>query len=416
MLLDFRIGMLLGLRQIQHTSLWTTTLIITVITFTFLNLVVVSGILIGIVDGSLAMMRQEASGDLVIKPFADKSRVLQTEEALDILKNINEVETYSPHYIGQAIIEANYKNRWDLNAEPDSIAVNITGIDPEQEDSLTNLRANVVEGEYFDPDDSGYILIGIYNVDRYTDIFGDEFQTLQNIFPGDAVRVVVGDHSEEFIVKGLIESKADPVSYKIFIPEKEFRRLYERVDHNANQIVVRIAPDADELEVKNILQNTDISKYGRIETFSESIPQFIKDIVKTFGILGVFIGGIGIIVATITVFIVIFINILARRRQIGILKAIGITEESIEYAYAIQASLYACIGSILGVLLTLFVIVPYFDAHPIDFPYANVTLSISTWGIAYRCFLIFVVTLIAGLIPAWIIARGNTLNAILGRK
>lgn len=407
--------MFLGIRQIQHTSVWATMLIIVIITFTFLNLVVVSGILIGIVDGAVNTMRKEAYGDIAIKPLPEENRVLQTEQILSILDTMEGVASYSPHYTGPSIIEANYKEQWDLNAEPDSIAVTITGVDPTREDETADLRSLVKEGEYFDPDDTGYILIGKYNVDRYADM-SEDYETLKGVYPGDTVRILAGNKSKEFIVKGIVDSKADPVSFRVYLPEKEFRRLYDRVDHNANQILIRLNDHKTEDRMKERLMQTDIAQYGKIETFTEGIPRFILDVMKTFGILGMFIGVVGIIVASITVFIVISINILSRRRQIGILKAIGITEESIEYAYVFQAGVYAIVGSTIGILLTFFIIKPYFIAHPIDFPYSFVSLSIDTAGTIYRCGIIFIVTLIAGLIPAWIVARQDTLNSILGRN
>ena len=47
-----RIGLLLGLRQIQRANIWTTILIVFVMMLTFLNLVAVSGILVGLIEGA----------------------------------------------------------------------------------------------------------------------------------------------------------------------------------------------------------------------------------------------------------------------------------------------------------------------------------------------------------------------------
>ena len=49
---SLRIGLLLGLRQIQRASIWTTSLIIFVMMLTFLNLIAVSGILVGLIEGA----------------------------------------------------------------------------------------------------------------------------------------------------------------------------------------------------------------------------------------------------------------------------------------------------------------------------------------------------------------------------
>ena len=59
------------------------------------------------------------------------------------------------------------------------------------------------------------------------------------------------------------------------------------------------------------------------------------------------ISSIGLVVAAVTLFIVIFINAITRRRYIGILKGIGIDERSIEISYVLQSIFYATVGSIL---------------------------------------------------------------------
>jgi putative ABC transport system permease protein len=192
--------------------------------------------------------------------------------------------------------------------------------------------------------------------------------------------------------------------------------MFDRVDYNANQVAVRLHAGYNETEVRDKLRQTDLVELGKINSFTEDIPKFIADIRQTFDILGLFTGAIGLAVASITIFIVIFINAISRRRQIGILKAVGITKRSIEYAYVTQAAFYALIGSTLGILITHFGLVPYFQENPIDFPFSNASLSISLDDMLFRSGALFVVTLIAGFVPAWMITRQNTLNAILGRK
>jgi ABC-type lipoprotein release transport system permease subunit len=107
---------------------------------------------------------------------------------------------------------------------------------------------------------------------------------------------------------------------------------------------------------------------------------------------------------------------MARRRFIGILKGIGIDRTAIEIAYVIQAGLYALTGSLIGVVVTYAMLIPYFDAHPINFPFSDGILVADPLGTLIRFIILFLITLLAGHIPAWMIVRGNTLNAILGRN
>lgn len=413
---SIRIGLLLGIRQIQRASIWTTILIIFVMMLTFLNLIAVSGVLVGLITGAERAVRAESLGDIIISERDDEDRILETEAVVRELNSFPEIESYAVRYSGAGTLEANYKERRDLSGERDIASVSVTGIDPTQEDIMSNLSSTLVEGEYLEPDEEGYILLGAYYVSQYAEQFGDIFDTVDDVHPGDTVRLTSGDISKEFIIKGIIQSKVDEVSLNTYIPEREFRRLFGRIDRNADLIVIRVRDDANEQAVKDALVASGLDRLAKIQTFDEGKPKFITDIKNTMNLLGTFIGSIGIVVASITIFIIIFINALSRRRHIGILKGIGIERRAIEFAYIIQAAFYALAGSALGALATYGFLVPYFEANPIQFPFSDGVLVAPPDETFIRFVVLFITTLIAGFIPAWMIARQNTLNSILGRK
>ncbi len=413
---SFRIGLLLGFRQIQRASFWTTTLIIFVMMLTFLNLIAVSGVLVGLIAGAERAVRLESLGDIVITPKADEDRILHTSTIESELASFPEIQQYSTRYTTVALLEANYKERRDLSGERDTANVNVTGIDPAVEDRMSGLAGNLVEGSYLDPNEEGYILIGVYYLKEYAQKFGDVFDSVENIHPGVTIRLSNGNSTKEFIVKGIIESKVDQISLNTYIPEREFRRLFNRVDRNADQIVIRVVETGQENAVRDSLLSSGLGDYAKIQTYDESKPKFITDIKTTFNILGTFIGSVGIVVASITIFIIIFINALSRRRHIGILKGIGIERNVIEIAYVLQAAFYALTGSALGALLTYGFLVPYFSVNPIQFPFSDGILVAPPGETFLRFVVLFIITLIAGFLPAWMIVKQNTLNSILGRK
>lgn len=412
----FRVGILLGIRQIQRASIWTTSLIIFVMTLTFLNLIAVSGILVGLIEGAEVAVRQSSLGDIAVSPRESEDRILETIAFTNRLATYPEVATYSVRYAGSAIIEANYQERRDLKGERDTATVIVSGIDPVQEDGMTNLSNYVIEGEYLKPDEEGYILLGVYYLERYAENFGDIFDTIGDVKPGDTVRVTVGDISKEMVVKGIVESKVDEINLAMFMHEREFRRLFARQDRNADQIVIRTVRPEDNTAVATAMRQSGLDQFAKIQTFEEGLPKFLIDIKNTFNVLGTFIGSIGIVVASITIFIIIFINAVSRRRHIGILKGIGIDRRAIEIAYVMQAAFYALCGSCIGAVLTYGVLVPYFNANPIQFPFSDGILSADPYDTLVKFIILFITTLIAGFVPAWIIARQNTLNSILGRR
>ena len=413
---SLRIGLLLGFRQIQRASTWTTLLIIFVMMFTFLNLIAVSGILVGLIVGSERAVREVSYGDVIISPRSEEKNILETPTIMRELASYPDVSAYTMRYQSGGELEANYKERRDLSVEADIASVKVTGIDVAREDATTHLSSTVVEGEYLDPNDEGKILVGVYYIKQYAEKYGDIFESLDDVHPGDTVRLTAGDVSKEFTVKGIVESKVDEVSLNTYIPEREFRRLFGRLDKNADIIVVRTKTPEQNVAVKKLLIQSGLDAYAKIQTFEEGLPKFLTDIKNTFNLLGTFIGSIGIVVASITIFIIIFINALSRRRHIGILKGIGVSESAIEIAYVIQAAFYALMGSLIGALLTYGVLIPYFDLHPIRFPFSDGILVAEPMTTFYKFIVLFTITLIAGFLPAWLITRQNTLNSILGRK
>jgi putative ABC transport system permease protein len=132
--------------------------------------------------------------------------------------------------------------------------------------------------------------------------------------------------------------------------------------------------------------------------------------------LGTAFSSIGLVVASITIFIVVFINAITRRKFIGILKGIGIDGHAIEISYIFQSIFYALCGSGIGLLIVYGFLVPFITAHPIDFPFSDGILVAPMGQTLFRVLLLVVSTLIAGFIPAWMIIRKNTLDSILGRN
>jgi ABC-type lipoprotein release transport system permease subunit len=163
------------------------------------------------------------------------------------------------------------------------------------------------------------------------------------------------------------------------------------------------------------LSQSGLFRFGLIRTWEESQGVFFEQIKSTFNILGNMIGSIALVVASITVFIVVFITAITRRKYIGILKGIGISGVAIEVSYVMLSIFYAVIGISIGMVLLYGLIKPYMDLHPINFPFSDGILVATYTGTILRSFLILIATIIAGYIPARIIVQKNTLDAILGR-
>lgn len=414
--LNVRIGFFLALRQIKRSSKWTTGLIIFVMVLTFLNLVVVSGILVGLIQGAVDAVHTHYTSDIIISNLNNKTYIENSPGIISIIKSIPQIDSYSARYLKGGILEANYRTRTKLTDKANTAAASIVGIDPVAEDKITDLSKFVVEGTYLKPDDYDQVLIGSYLTKKYLPIDSPGFSTLTNIEPGTKIRMTIDGNVHEVTVKGIVKSKVDEISMRTFIVDSQFRSLVGRNDNNVSEIIIKLKPDVNPIDIKNVLLRSGVGERAKVQTYVDAQPKFIKDMIDTFALLGNMLSSIGLVVASITIFIVIFINAITRRKFIGILKGIGVSGKAIEYSYVMQSIFYAVAGSIIGVFLVYVVIEPLISAHPIDFPFSDGILVASIPGTLMRVSLLVFATIVAGYIPARMIVRKNTLDSILGRK
>ena len=415
-LLNIRVGFYLAVRQLRRASLWTTGLIVFVMLLTFLNLVVVTGILVGLIEGINESYRTQYTGDVILSALTTKSYIEDTPSVLAFVRTLPQVSMLTKRYQSGGTIEANYLTRTDDTEKPNATGAQVIGIDPEAENAFTGLSSHLIDGDYLKEGDYDQILVGNYLLAKYA--FGQQpgLTPLTDVVPGTKVRLTINGATREVIVKGVIKSKIALLATSIFIPAPELRTLMGRTDQNVAQIAIRLLPGSDPDEFKNLLLKSGIGEKAKVQTFTDSIPNGVADIKTTFAMLGNGFSSIGLVVAAITIFIVIFINAITRRKFIGILKGIGISGEAIEISYVFQSLFYASIGSAIGIIVLYGILVPAVAAHPIDFPFSDGILVAPIDGTAIRIGLLVLTTVIAGYLPSRMIVRRNTLDSILGRN
>ncbi len=410
-----RVGFFLAIRQIKHASLWTTILIMFVMTLTFLNLVVINGVLVGLMQGAVTAEKNKYTGDLIISNLNQKAYIENTSGILNILNGLPQVSLLSGRYLAGGTVESGYKTKTRDSDVTESAGGVIAGIDPVKENNFSGIGGLMIEGSYLAPDDYDKILLGADLLYKYTPIDTPGLKNLKTAGVGSLVRLHIGSTTREVLIKGIVKSKVGELDQRIFMVDSQLRSIIGRDDLNLNEISVVLKPGVDPLFVKNILVKNGFDQGAKIQTYLEAQPKFLKDIAQTFSLLGNMLGSIGLVVASITIFIVIFVNAITRRKFIGILKGIGIDSRAIEYSYIFQSIFYALSGTGLGVLFLYGFLVPYVNAHPINFPFSDGIIYVTVAGTSIRVIILLITTVVAGYIPARIIVKRNTLDAILGR-
>ena len=412
---SIKVGYFLAIRSIKRSSKLMTIAIIGVMTATFLALIVISGIMSGLIEGSIISFREKDFGDVIVSPLDNKTYISNTENIINVLKNDDRVLGYSPRYSANGTIEANWQTLKSTDVA-NKRSVGFFGVDPDLENQVTKLSENVKEGSWLNKDDaSKYVLLGKEIVQKYSVASDVDPTLLRDVEPGAKVRISIGSTTNDYIVKGTIVIKNQDIGQRVFFVDKELERIANLLPQNVNMIAIKLKPGIDPVSVKSTLISNGFSEYAKIQTFEESTPAFVNQMKQLFGVMGTMFGSIGIVVSAITLFIVIFINAITRRKQIGILKGIGINSFAIEFSYILQAAVYTIIGCIIGSIIVFFMIKPLLDANPIDFPFSDGILVVDGATTFIRIGILMTISMLAGYFPARMIVKRNTLDAILGR-
>jgi putative ABC transport system permease protein len=124
---------------------------------------------------------------------------------------------------------------------------------------------------------------------------------------------------------------------------------------------------------------------------------------------------VSLIVVAALVLIIIYINVLNRKKEIGILKAVGITPRSIVLSYAFLSTFYVCLGISAGLILYLSLML-YFQMNPVTF-YETMEISptIDPMLLIQSIATMLTLSVIAGILPAWSVSKESILKAIWGR-
>ncbi len=132
-------------------------------------------------------------------------------------------------------------------------------------------------------------------------------------------------------------------------------------------------------------------------------------------LLGIF-GSLALVVASLGIINTLVMAILERRREIGVLKALGAADRDIRRLFFAEAGAMGLLGGIFGVLLgwaigRAITFGTNVYLHSMDLPSANIS-SVPWWMVVLAIVFAFLVSLAAGIYPASRAARLNPVEAL----
>jgi putative ABC transport system permease protein len=409
---NLKLAFFLAYKSIVRGSRWTLVLIILVMSLSFANLILTPSILSGVTTAINQEQINTLFGNILIDPPNDQFYVDNISRVEQTVSQNPDVAGVAPHLNNNAYFEYKWQNNTP-GEKGQSGSWNVIGIDPQQEARVTTIHDSLIAGQYLAPGDTDKILLGV-EIAGGNQADNKPFLTLGGVQVGDRVRLTFSNGVQrEYEVKGIFKARGGEANNFAFISRPEMASVLglDTGSDYASQILIRTQPGSDDNHVISQLKNLGIN--GQIRSWLE-YGGGIGGIVSSFGVVASLIGGIGLLVAGVVMFIVIYINVANRKRQIGILRAIGINRSVVLASYLVQAMLYAALGIIFGGLIFGYVIKPFFDAHPIDLPIGLVSVAIDYKTIWMAVIGLIAAAILAGIIPVTNITRHSIIKAIWG--
>jgi len=398
MLEQFKVALFLAYKYLTRGNRSITIFTIFLLVLVFLQMVLVSAILGGATDKFSELIIDYQTGNVVIEPKEGKEQI---SDAHRLLSKINAL----PEVMGMS---ARIKGAGKISYEDKSMGVTVIGIDPVDENAVTKVNSAIVEGDFISKLDRGEIVLGREISGGYGALM--ESKSLGGVKVGDRVNLRIGSVDREFRVKGIYTTLFFLVDSSAYINSEDMEDMLG-VEDVAHEIAIKLEPGEDEEEFRKELLEIGITE--RIRVWQE-FAGIIELVTRTIGKIGYILNLIGLLVAFVIIFVVIYVNTSNKRRQIGVQKAIGINRGVIIASFVFQAIFYASCGMILGFFTMQYLITPYTVIHPFRFPVGYIILSVSTREAIFRASLLFLATTLASFIPAYLIAREDLLDLIWG--
>ncbi len=411
---NLRTALFLARKSIIKGNKWALVFVILVMALSFINLNFVPAVLTGVSDTMEKQRVETLLANVVIDPGEDKYYIDHASQVVEKIGQVPGVVGVSAHLNTSAFIEYKWKEKDSPSDKGKSGTWSVIGIDPTQEANVTTIHEHMTEGSYLDKNDRDEIVLGI-EITGGPDAQTAPHLTLGGVEIGDKVRLTYPNGVQrEYQVKGIFRVRemlrADRLA---FVTQKEMASVLGRsvFGEMASQILVRIEPAGNEKWF--IEEFKAIGIKGQIRSSGE-YGSAMGNVASSFGLIASLISSISLAVAAIVIFIVIYISVLNKRRETGILRAIGIKGEIIIYSYLIQALFYAVVGVVLGWLVMNFLVQPYFVKHPIDIPLGLVSLTVESATVRSSILSLLTAAILAGFVPVLIITRQNIIETIRG--
>jgi putative ABC transport system permease protein len=398
---DAKVGFLSAKSSIKRGNKKTLTFIVFVLALIFMNLVFLPS-MIGGLSGMFTDFMQYSYGDIVVEPSGDNPYINNADNVLQKSRAVPGVKAATKRLDVGASIK--YKQK--------VVGSTIVGLLPSEEYDVSNYPNIIVEGEFLGDLSRDEIIIGAMLVEGY---FGSEiYDNLGGVRVGSLVNVTYSNGVvRTYKVKGVMEGTFELVDLNALVHYKEIEDVFGLDGSKATSVVIKAEDPTDSANVKEKIIGAGVKE--PVFTSDEKSDAILRQAMQSIDMINVVSKYVSLIVGAALILIIIYINVLNRKKEIGILKAVGISPRSIVMSYAFISIFYVSMGILAGLVL-YFALMYYFTISPVTF-YETITIIPEIQGglIIQSIFTMLTMSVIAGILPAWRVSKESILKAIWGR-
>lgn len=401
MLNEIKVGFLSAKSSIKRGNKKTLAFIVFVLALIFMNLVFLPSMMGGM-TGMFTNFMQYPYGDIVVEPSIDNTYINNADNVLQKVRAVPDVSAATKRLDAGASIKHKHK----------VVGVSITGLLPTEEYDISRYPYIISEGEFLGDLSRDEIIIGAMLAEGY---FGSEiYDNLGEVKPGSFVNVTYSNNVQRtYKVKGIMEGTFELVDLNALVHYKEIEEVYDLDESKATSVVIRVRDPDDSAKAKEKIIAAGVKE--QVFTNNEKSDAILRQAMESLDLVNVISKYVSLIVGAALILIIVYINVLNRKKEIGILKAIGITPKSIIFSYAFLSMFYVSLG-ILGGLVLYFLLMFYFTTNPVVFYESIEIIPEIRWGlITQSIFTMLTMSVIAGILPAWRVSKESILKAIWGR-
>ena len=241
-------------------------------------------------------------------------------------------------------------------------SIALMGVDLDRYDRVVGLRAKVVSG-------SARLLPG-------EAIIGRELAQDLGLRVGDRLAVQTGSSSESLRVTALVDLGVKDLNRRtVIVPLRTAQNLLA-LPGGATSLDVTLH---DVWVARVLAQDLQRQFPYKVESWQESNAQLVSAL-NAQSVSTAIIRGVVLAVVVLGIASVLVVSVVQKRREIGILRAMGATRGQVMRVFLVQGAVVGAVGSVLGLLLAVALIAAFttFVRGSDGLPLFNITLPPAT--------------------------------------